>query len=235
MLLTRSPLEYPRRSLSARLACVKHAASVRPEPGSNSPSKPKTFRTQRTNPSQKTTTSNRQNHRSSTQKETTTTTKPTPPQKQSQPSHGDGIIQTNSSTNTLLSSQKSDAHLMTSLEASRGQPEKTYRSCDAGVKSDRVRLRAAPPALPKTGGHLRGATPEDYLVPGRACTRGWVRRRVRGPPGGSGRTTARAPWRSPARPAPAGRRYRPPRRSRRPTQQLRGGRRRCAAHRPRPR
>src|SRR5215217_7207783 len=39
VLLTRSPLEYPRRSLSARLACVKHAASVRPEPGSNSPLK----------------------------------------------------------------------------------------------------------------------------------------------------------------------------------------------------
>ena len=37
VLLTRSPLEYPRRSLSVRLACVKHAASVRPEPGSNSP------------------------------------------------------------------------------------------------------------------------------------------------------------------------------------------------------
>ena len=39
MLLTRSPLEYLRRGLSARLACVKHAASVRPEPGSNSPPK----------------------------------------------------------------------------------------------------------------------------------------------------------------------------------------------------
>jgi hypothetical protein len=39
VLLTRSPLEYPRRGLSARLACVKHAASVRPEPGSNSPSR----------------------------------------------------------------------------------------------------------------------------------------------------------------------------------------------------
>ena len=37
VLLTRSPLEYPQRGLSARLACVKHAASVRPEPGSNSP------------------------------------------------------------------------------------------------------------------------------------------------------------------------------------------------------
>ena len=41
VLLTRSPLVYPRRSLTARLACVKHAASVRPEPGSNSPSKNK--------------------------------------------------------------------------------------------------------------------------------------------------------------------------------------------------
>src|SRR6476620_9123139 len=39
VLLTRSPLEYPRKGLSARLACVKHAASVRPEPGSNSPLK----------------------------------------------------------------------------------------------------------------------------------------------------------------------------------------------------
>ena len=41
VLLTRSPLESPNRSqaLSVRLACVKHAASVRPEPGSNSPNK----------------------------------------------------------------------------------------------------------------------------------------------------------------------------------------------------
>src|SRR4051812_14775464 len=39
VLLTRSPLEHPQRGLSARLACVKHAASVRPEPGSNSPTK----------------------------------------------------------------------------------------------------------------------------------------------------------------------------------------------------
>src|SRR5690606_1848770 len=39
VLLTRSPLEHPRRGLSARLACVKHAASVRPEPASNSPTK----------------------------------------------------------------------------------------------------------------------------------------------------------------------------------------------------
>ena len=37
VLLTRSPLIHFRRNFIARLACVKHAASVRPEPGSNSP------------------------------------------------------------------------------------------------------------------------------------------------------------------------------------------------------
>ena len=35
-LLTRPPLIRSRRSFIARLACVRHAASVRPEPGSNS-------------------------------------------------------------------------------------------------------------------------------------------------------------------------------------------------------
>jgi hypothetical protein len=45
VLLTRSPLGLPRcchRMDLARLACVKHAASVRPEPGSNSPSRSRT-------------------------------------------------------------------------------------------------------------------------------------------------------------------------------------------------
>jgi hypothetical protein len=37
VLLTRSPLIHTRRCFTVRLACVKHAASVRPEPGSNSP------------------------------------------------------------------------------------------------------------------------------------------------------------------------------------------------------
>ncbi len=39
VLLTRSPLIHPQQagSFTVRLACVKHAASVRPEPGSNSP------------------------------------------------------------------------------------------------------------------------------------------------------------------------------------------------------
>ena len=37
VLLTRSPLIPGRNRIIVRLACVKHAASVRPEPGSNSP------------------------------------------------------------------------------------------------------------------------------------------------------------------------------------------------------
>ena len=42
VLLTRSPLDLPQCCHwldLARLACVRHAASVRPEPGSNSPSR----------------------------------------------------------------------------------------------------------------------------------------------------------------------------------------------------
>src|SRR3954464_899481 len=50
VLLTRSPLVYSRRSLTARLACVKHAASVRPEPGSNSPLNSSRRRTRGTAP-----------------------------------------------------------------------------------------------------------------------------------------------------------------------------------------
>ena len=38
VLLRRSPRWAPRRTPAARLACLRHAASVRPEPGSNSPS-----------------------------------------------------------------------------------------------------------------------------------------------------------------------------------------------------
>ena len=37
ILLTRPPLSSDRNQILVRLACMKHAASVRPEPGSNSP------------------------------------------------------------------------------------------------------------------------------------------------------------------------------------------------------
>jgi hypothetical protein len=39
VLLTRSPLIHQQAGFIVRLACVKHAASVHPEPGSNSPLK----------------------------------------------------------------------------------------------------------------------------------------------------------------------------------------------------
>ena len=48
VILTRSPLDLPMYCYImdlVRLACVKHAASVRPEPGSNSPSKPCSYPT----------------------------------------------------------------------------------------------------------------------------------------------------------------------------------------------
>ena len=49
VLLTRSPLGLPQYCYwldLVRLACVRHAASVRPEPGSNSPSRADIFRCQ---------------------------------------------------------------------------------------------------------------------------------------------------------------------------------------------
>ena len=56
MLLTRSPLSFHFHSRKnfhknhVRLACVKHAASVRPEPGSNSPNKNKNVKAQKNQP-----------------------------------------------------------------------------------------------------------------------------------------------------------------------------------------
>ena len=55
VLLTRSPLIHTHqkgRRFTVRLACVKHAASVRPEPGSNSPNKTNKTRPQPTTNSQ---------------------------------------------------------------------------------------------------------------------------------------------------------------------------------------
>ena len=54
VLLTRSPLIQNQQAdpFTVRLACVKHAASVRPEPGSNSPNKTNKTRPQPTTNSQ---------------------------------------------------------------------------------------------------------------------------------------------------------------------------------------
>src|SRR6202007_2140307 len=72
----------PKKGLSVRLACVKHAASVRPEPGSNSPNK---------------------NHSEKPDKVTKRDKKTTP-------NHGDGQMRQKTNNkqkppNTLLSSQ----------------------------------------------------------------------------------------------------------------------------------
>ena len=54
VLLTRSPLIQNQKTdpFTVRLACVKHAASVRPEPGSNSPNKTNKIKPQPTTNSQ---------------------------------------------------------------------------------------------------------------------------------------------------------------------------------------
>ena len=65
VLLTRSPLEHPHQGggLSVRLACVKHAASVRPEPGSNSPKKQtKNYRQKTKKPTKQQQTTNTNNY-----------------------------------------------------------------------------------------------------------------------------------------------------------------------------
>jgi hypothetical protein len=122
VLLTRSPLIPARRRFTVRLACVKHAASVRPEPGSNSPlmslsqaaplhegarsrtqgvswPRPLIPKDQRSVPKESVVRSHRD------------------PRVQATP-HGRGLALT---FGTLLSSQGADAHRSGSLDPSSGQ------------------------------------------------------------------------------------------------------------------
>ena len=129
VLLTRSPLVYPRRGLTARLACVKHAASVRPEPGSNSPLK-STETTRRpfidiwSIPASR-----------SQENETVLPKEPSDKQRNRTLGHAsaDGALQINSSTfSTLLSSQGSNAHHNpASRPTLRGNPTKLTGSPSA--------------------------------------------------------------------------------------------------------
>ena len=64
-------------SFSVRLACVKHAASVRPEPGSNSPNKNKNVKAQKNRPNKQTSrsaipTKNTQKQKTGIKKQTNT-------------------------------------------------------------------------------------------------------------------------------------------------------------------
>ncbi len=98
VLLTRSPLEYPAKGLSVRLACVKHAASVRPEPGSNSPNKNPHTKQRRQNSNQR-----KSDHSKKTPK--TGIKKTTPPHTGSNRRHGKKTTTKTKPPNTLLSSQ----------------------------------------------------------------------------------------------------------------------------------
>jgi hypothetical protein len=129
VLLTRSPLEYPRRGLSARLACVKHAASVRPEPGSNSPSR--SYDNPRTHAHSAGTRDHRHKKRKSTpakqhtpkgmllyQRNPTTTRQPQTHKESEAIPPQDGNLQLASTIiGTLLSSQGSDALALAPLRA----------------------------------------------------------------------------------------------------------------------
>ena len=88
-------------SFSVRLACVKHAASVRPEPGSNSPNKNKNVKAQKNQPTN--------------QGQPAIPTKNTQKQKT-------GIKQ--KQTNTLSSSQTTPPH----LQFTRGESQRGFRA-----------------------------------------------------------------------------------------------------------
>ena len=137
MLLTRSPLEHPQAGLSVRLACVKHAASVRPEPGSNSPSNAYNQTPKRSHSQQ------RENLNPKRAKLTHS--------KSNRTSHhgGDRTIRQYQTKlaltiGTLLSSQRTDTHPRCSLEHLRGKARTTLPTRPVDFKSPG-------PAVPLTG------------------------------------------------------------------------------------
>ena len=143
MLLTRSPLTHPSKNQDrpVRLACVKHAASVRPEPGSNSPKKPKTKQTSHKppphtpqQPSQDTRTSNPQPEK---QKQT---------RKQEQPTHNATRPHTTTTTNNR-SSNHTRPHNATDRPWHKKQAhyrdlkQHTHKTRPAGTFTDHSRSR----------------------------------------------------------------------------------------------
>ncbi len=131
VLLTRSPLVYPRRGLTARLACVKHAASVRPEPGSNSPLKSVDVRAPEgvtsaeslEYPGKSCFSVRKDREDFVLPKKSVDITRPA-----NRPCHVDGALINSSSTfGTLLSSQGSCAHRSQALRPGVGALALTYR------------------------------------------------------------------------------------------------------------
>ena len=105
MLLTRSPLSPKTQAFldPVRLACVKHAASVHPEPGSNSPTKTKNIgSSQKTIQQKQTPTIKKQNVPKSSASKKQKQKKPNPPQKtRASPAQS----HTNKTKNTLSRTQ----------------------------------------------------------------------------------------------------------------------------------
>src|SRR6188472_2818005 len=143
VLLTRSPLVYSRRSLTARLACVKHAASVRPEPGSNSPLKSSDDRSEDRFIDSLEYPGKSWSPESGTGSYQRTVGKHRGTERVRTAEPADGALQINSSTfGTLLSSQGSSAHRRQPLGFGSGQPDETYRLGQS--ESNSFRLVPAP-------------------------------------------------------------------------------------------
>ena len=129
-LLSRPPLVYHRSGLTARLACIRHAASVHPEPGSNSPSRPHDQPTPKE--------AGQPNLRIRNQQTMTLARIMKSASKKSLPSSeepGRGGLRPSSETykalafNTLLSSQETDTHHPTiHNEPSSGATHPTYQT-----------------------------------------------------------------------------------------------------------
>ena len=106
-LLTRSPLSPPNKSPvdPVRLACVKHAASVRPEPESNPPHK---SRKPNTGPQKnKKTTSKTTPHHKAERSLTQTNTHTTPPQQAAQHEHSTGNQKPNQKPHPTTQAERS--------------------------------------------------------------------------------------------------------------------------------
>jgi hypothetical protein len=178
VLLTRSPLVYPRRGLTARLACVKHAASVRPEPGSNSPLKScgcSPRREPRFGVSRQELASRRD----------AGLTKGTVDRKGTNPSLlSTGRYCHSSTFGTLLSSQGSSAHRLTTLRLCSGATWSNLPACSDSVKL--VPERSGP-AQPDSTLESRTRQATSVEMSSLGVTRGR-------PPGPSALRPA-APWR----------------------------------------
>ena len=106
-LLTRSPLSPPNKSPvdPVRLACVKHAASVRPEPESNPPHKNR--RKPNTGPQKNKLTSKTTPHHKAERSLTQTNTHTTPPQQAAQHEHSTGNQKPNQKPHPTTQAERS--------------------------------------------------------------------------------------------------------------------------------